>query len=146
MPGFRLLLLVAIGFLLVGCGRPMRTVNIQVLRTDRPAEEGGAIPLHGAHVRAIPMGMSPVPIPVSGKNLSDAKIASGPGGYTDRHGVVSFRLVRDTGYTIDVAPPPFGDLAEAGRWRWVLDSESAILRDGPESSVNQPGITALVLP
>lgn len=92
------------GLALAGCRGPTRSVTIEV------TIEGRAVP--AAHVRAVALDASDVPLPVTTGTLSQAASALPASGITDEAGRVTIVLDRASPYFIEVA-------GVLGRSDWV---------------------------
>lgn len=109
---------------LLGCsfaGKPTREVHLHLRHEGKP--------IHGAHIRAVAVDASAVPLPVSADSLEQSSYAVGDTAATDAEGLASLRLYTKTPHLIEVAPPPFGPLAGTGPWIWRLDAEAATLSE-----------------
>jgi hypothetical protein len=92
-------------------------------------------PLPRSLVRAVPVGTSATPLPVTTETLGQAALAGGDAAFADEAGRVTLRLMRGHRHLIVVAPMPFGlmplDEDAAGGalvdgapvWNWRLDDD-----------------------
>lgn len=80
----------------------------------------GGEPVEGAHVRALPLDTSVVPLPVSLENLKAALLALGDSGITDARGVVGLEVDAARTTLIEVNAPAFSGEVDAGPWEWVV--------------------------
>lgn len=89
--------------------------------------DGGGRAVPRSLVRAVPIGTSPTPLPVSLDAIGEALEAGGDTGYTDESGRLTLRLMRGHAHLVVVTPLPFGlDDAEAVEppvWNWRLDED-----------------------
>lgn len=113
-------ILVAATLALGGCSAPVRTVVLRVL--DAQGE-----PLPDAHVRAVALDTSPVPLPVSGESLEQFTHAREAVGVSDDRGVVRLTIHNKSPHLIEVFAPPIGPHESHAAAAWRLDRHGASL-------------------
>ncbi len=102
----------------------MHRVELSVLGVDASGE---AMAVRGARVTAAPLGLSPVPLPVSGESFAEQELSAGEAAFTDGSGRVVFELSEMHEYLIEVEAPI------AGAWSahpdaWYLLDFAYVLR------------------
>lgn len=116
----------------VGCAGG-RSVGVLV----QSARDGAApVPVKGAYVQAVPVAMSPVPLPANFETIGEAGTV-GTSGFTDERGVFRFRMGGDRPHEIAVSSP-IGAVGEGNwyTWRGHLDARGRL-----EPMDKVPGIT-----
>lgn len=90
-----LLAIALLGLMLVGCGRGAAKTAFVVERAD-------GTPVTASLVRAVPLKVSPIPLPVSAEALEQLDYQRGPVAPTDDEGVVHLSLVSGIVYELEV--------------------------------------------
>lgn len=129
-----LLILLSIAATVSGCGgksgpkpmlsifgvvKPYRQVRFRLTLRDKP--------IYAAHLRAVAIDTGSMALPVSGEVVEQAMYAWGDTASTDEEGFATLKLFDATPHLIEVAPPPFGELAERGPWSWTIEQDGASL-------------------
>ncbi|MBL8747301.1 MAG: hypothetical protein JNK58_13225 [Phycisphaerae bacterium] len=145
-------ILCGVALLLVGCGgkrgagsmlsilgvvKPYREVRVRLTLDDRPIE--------AAHVRAVAIETGSMALPVSGEVVEEALYAWGDTAATDETGTALLKLYAHTPHLIEVAPPPFGELAERGPWSWTIEEDGDSLTASTEKAPEDERIRLVVL-
>lgn len=97
------------------CSAPTRTIVLRL--TDSELR-----PIEGAHIRAIPLNSGPVPLPVSLERLEEFEFAREQTATTDASGAARVAMYSRLPHLVEVMPPPLGETAEEGPWRFTLDA------------------------
>jgi hypothetical protein len=94
------MLMVAPVALMVGaCGAKTTTLGVRVV------DDAGQ-PVKCARVRAVPIGTSDVPLPVSRQTLGEAFAKTQRGGSTNAAGEVTLTVLAERVHHVQVVPPP----------------------------------------
>ncbi|MEM1423734.1 MAG: hypothetical protein AAGH64_07000, partial [Planctomycetota bacterium] len=82
-------------------------------------------PVPNAHLFAVVLGQSPVPLPVSLETIEEISTKETSSGWTDEEGVVRFDLDGNDSHIVFLRPPPVGPFAlegsQAGAFRFYLE-------------------------
>lgn len=98
------------------CLAPTRTVHVRVSTPD------GA-PVAGAHIRAIGIDASSVPLPVSLGNVLQSQYGVEATSTTNADGAARLEMYNASPHLIEVNAPPLGEFAGRGPWAWVLEAD-----------------------
>lgn len=101
---------------LVGLTTPTRTLDVLLTHDGAPVE--------AAHLRITAINSGPVPLPVSIDHLVEYLHATGCSTTTDHRGRATVTLYDHLPHLVEVAPPPFGPLADEKPWVWAIDPGS----------------------
>lgn len=115
------------------CSAPVRTVALRVVDSD-----GNPIP--GAHVRAIALRTSPVPLPVSGESLEQFTHAREAMAASDNRGVIRLTLHDKSPHLIEVFAPPIGPNESDASAAWRLDAQGRNLTPARRLGPSPPQI------
>lgn len=101
---------------LAGCAAPVRTLTFEVTHASdgRPAE--------GVLLRAIPLGSSPVPLPLSLRTFEQFQYAIDAANISDKNGRIRVELHNSSAHQIEINAPAVSEGAEQGPWGWILDA------------------------
>ena len=99
-------------------GAKMHRVELFV-RGVQPS--GETTPVRGARVTATPLGLSPVPLPVSGRSFAEQRLSPGGAEFTDLRGRVVFNLSQAHEYLIGVEAPITGGWSDHPDADFLLD-------------------------
>ncbi|MBL0928307.1 MAG: hypothetical protein IBJ11_11770 [Phycisphaerales bacterium] len=124
---------------LPACGPARTSVTLRL--------DDGAAPVARAQVRAVALGLSPVPLPVSLESLSQSAAQTGVVALSDDRGLVTLSLYAGRSHLIEVLPPADGPPPEQPRlWRWYLDEHARDLREPFRADErNPPGMRAALV-
>ena len=107
-----------------------QTLDFRVMRPDTDE------PVAAAHVRALPIGLSPAPLPITPESLREAGAAQGDDGFTNAQGVVVLQIDAMYDHLIEVRPPAFDPSAAALPSQWLLDAETGTLTPQRRTNAN----------
>ncbi|MDX2114121.1 MAG: hypothetical protein SFZ24_00690 [Planctomycetota bacterium] len=94
-------------------------------------------PVAAAHVRAIPISTSPVPLPVSPENLEQYTSALEQSGVTRADGTLRLALYDKVPHLVEVIPPALGEWPQ-GAWAWIYDPSTRTVTAAPEAGTFGP--------
>lgn len=139
-------LLIASLVLLPGClGAGTRGVGLRVTAPD-------GTPVPNAHVYAVVLGRSPVPLPVTLETLEELSTKETSSGWTDADGMVRFDLDANESHVVFLRPPPVGAYAldpsedgGAGAFRFYLEPGKRGLSADPVGDGQAPTLVLEVV-
>ena len=111
----------------LGLGAPGCASGERVTFTVTRAGDGAPVP--AARVRAAPIGLSPMPVPLGLETLEEAEAAPGDAGFTDAQGHVTLSL-SGRRYLVEVSDSPL--MNDTSIWTWVWDGRRRALGPGTE--------------
>ncbi len=125
---------------------PVRRVNLRAVEEQPDGSPGR--PIVGAHLRAIPMGTGPVPLPVSRATLEQSKWAKDATASTDKNGRARLKVYKKASHLVEIGGPVRNGEAEIigeGPWAWMLSVDGRVLTPAPRNgATEQPGVLLLL--
>lgn len=107
---------------MAGCfGSGSHSVTFQVMTV---AEDGTEQPAKSALVRAIPMGTSPVPLPINSKTMQELGDLKRDADYTDERGRVTLDIATTRSFAIEVVPPLLEPESSTVIWEGWIDEKA----------------------
>ena len=109
-------------------------------------------PVPNAHLFAVVLGQSPVPLPVTPETLEEISTRETSSGWTDEEGVVRFDLDGNDSHVVFLRPPPVGPFAldpsvdgGAGAFRFYLEPGKSGLSADPVGDGQEPTLVLEVV-